>query len=234
MDKTTDPKEAARAHVRELAAEFQERGDQLGWFEALYAEARGSTDHIPWADLEPNPFFRQWADSTALRGYGREALVVGCGLGDEARYLDDLGFKVTAFDISPTAIEWASKLSKGKNIRFEVANMFEPPPDWVGGFEFVLEIYTIQPLPMDLREPAIDAVASFVAPSGELIVVTRGRDDDEEVSEIPYPLSPGELRRFERNGLSQIDFVEMLGDEEEPARRFVVAYKKERSENVRG
>lgn len=32
------------------------------------------------------------------------AVVIGCGLGDDAEYLASMGYEVTAFDISPTAI----------------------------------------------------------------------------------------------------------------------------------
>ena len=98
-----------RARTREITAEFAARGDSLGWFEALYKESAGDLELIPWADLEPNRFFTAWAEKASLKGNGRNALVVGCGLGDDARYLHDLGFKVTAFDISPTALEWAKR-----------------------------------------------------------------------------------------------------------------------------
>ena len=73
------------------------------------------------------------------------------GLGDDAKYLDDLGFKVTAFDISPTAIEWAKRLHADTDIQFEVADLFEPFRDWLGAFDFVFEMYTIQPLPIEMR-----------------------------------------------------------------------------------
>ncbi|MDZ7952448.1 hypothetical protein [Nostoc sp. DedQUE09] len=35
---------------------------------------------------------------------GQKALVIGCGLGDDAEALAHLGFEVTTFDISPTAM----------------------------------------------------------------------------------------------------------------------------------
>ena len=59
-----------RENARRLAAEFAENGDAFGWFEALYKEAAGDNDHIPWADLEPNRFFREWAEKTGLKGDG--------------------------------------------------------------------------------------------------------------------------------------------------------------------
>jgi SAM-dependent methyltransferase len=219
-DETSDPRE----HVRELAAEYSKRGDSLGWFEELYREAKGETGHIPWADLEPNRFFQAWATEMGLEGAGKRALVVGCGLGDDARYLHELGFDVTAFDISPTAIEWAKRLYSDMAIQFEVANLFEPFRGWLGAFDFVLEIYTIQPLPIELREKAIDSIGSFVAPGGRLLVVCRGRDDDEETPQLPWPLSRRDLSRFEENGLRRIDFRDFIDDED--TRRFVVEYER--------
>ncbi|HMO79231.1 MAG TPA: class I SAM-dependent methyltransferase [Pyrinomonadaceae bacterium] len=215
-----------RERMREIQAEFSARGDALGWFEAVYQEAAGSNETIPWADLEPNRYFRAWAEQVGLSGEGRSALVVGCGLGDDARYLYDLGFTVTGFDISPTAIDWAKRLHAETDIRFEVMDLFEPFRGWLGAFEFVLEIYTIQPLPLEIRERTIDAIASFVAPSGELVVVTRGREDDEEPEELPWPMSRRELSRFEIHGFEQTYFEVMPGDDETPQNRFVVVYER--------
>jgi SAM-dependent methyltransferase len=217
-----------RARTRELAAEFLERGDAVGWFDALYKESGGDNTLIPWADLEPNRFLKAWADNAKLQGKGRSALVVGCGLGDDAKFLHDLGFKVTGFDISPTAIEWAKKLHAESNIEFFEADLFDPPSAWKasidrGGFDFVLEVYTIQPLPLAMRPTVVDAVASFVRDGGELLVVTQGRADDEEPEILPWPMSRRDLRRFELNGLQQVEFVEMAGEEGEPP-RFVVRY----------
>lgn len=220
MDETEfDP----RARTREIQAEFAARGDSLGWFEALYQESAGNTELIPWADLVPNRYFQTWAEDTGLRGDGRKALVVGCGLGDDARYLHDLGFKVTAFDISPTAIGWAKRLHADTDIVFETCDLFEPFRGWLGAFDFVLEIYTIQPLPLSMRPQVIDAISAFVVKQGKLVVVTRGREDDVEPDVLPWPMSRLDLSRFEQNGFIQTDFVEMPGEEGEPP-RFVVEY----------
>jgi len=237
-----EEKEEIRAKQRELANEFASRGDATGWFEELYKAAEGDNEKISWADLEPNRFLRAWAEKSGLRGEGRRALVVGCGLGDDAVYLDDLGFDVTGFDISPTAIDWARKLHSGRDIRFEVADLFDPPVEWTvgkkppanaggtdngGGFDFVLEVYTIQPLPIVMRESVMDSIAAFVAPGGELVVVTRGREDDAEVVQLPWPVSRKELSRFEENGLVQKHFEVMPNDtDDEPADRYVVVYRR--------
>jgi hypothetical protein len=94
-----------------------------------------------------------------------------------------------------------------------------------GGFDFVLEIYTIQPLPMEMRPKVIDSVAGFVAPGGRLVVVTYGRDDDEETDVVPWPLSRRDLSRFGENGLREVGFQEVW-DEEDEKRRFIVEYER--------
>ncbi len=220
-------KDSARERTKEIAESFLEKGDATGWFDALYKEAEGNNEKIPWADLEPNKYFVEFAEKTNLQGADRNALVIGCGLGDDARYLHDLGFKVTAFDISPTAIEWARKLHHETDINFLIADLFDAPKQWFQAFDFVLEVYTIQPLPMEMRPQVIDAIANFVKFQGKLVVVTRGREDDEIPPELPWALSRKDLSRFEENGFEQINFKEMPGDEEPPIPRFVVEYFKQ-------
>jgi SAM-dependent methyltransferase len=217
--------EDIRERARKLQTEFAEKGDLTGWFEALYTEAKGDNEKIPWADLEPNKFFVQFAEKTNLLGDGRNALVVGCGLGDDAKYLQDIGFKVTAFDISETAIKWAKRLNP--DINFQVADLFDSPKTWNQAFDFVLEIYTIQPLPIEIRPKVIDEIAKFVAKKGTLVVVTRGREDDEIPLELPWALSKKDLSQFEKNGLTQTYFEEMLDEDHgDFMRRFVVEYRR--------
>ena len=216
-----------RERTKEIQAKFAKRGDATGWFDALYAEAEGDNERIPWADLLPNRFFVEFAEKTNLQGDNRKALVVGCGLGDDARFLHDLGFNVTAFDISPTAIDWARKLHSETDIKFVVADLFSPPKDWYQAFEFVLEIYTIQPLPLEIRPQVVDAIANFIKfPDGKLVIVTRGREDDEIPLELPWALSRKDLSRFETNNLKQVYFEEMLDDEQPPVKRFVIEYER--------
>ena len=221
-----------RERIRQISTEFIERGDPFGWFDVVYKEAGCNNEKIPWADLKPNKFLVEFAKKTNLRGNGRNALVVGCGLGDDAKFLADLGFVVTAFDISETAIQWAKRLYADTHLNFQVADLFKTPEEWQKAFEFVLEVYTIQPLPLELREKVIDSIAGFVAEKGKLIVVTRGRENEEIPAELPWALSRKDLSRFEFNQLKQTNFMEMFGDEDEPVKRFVVEYEREMKNKI--
>lgn len=214
----------SRQFARKLAKEFIERGDPLGWFEALYAE--GDASKIPWADLEVNPNFEEWLVKTSPEGQGKKALKVGCGLGDDAERLAQLGFSVTAFDISPTAIDWCRRRFPGSKVRYLVHDLFNPPPEWKGAFDLVLESYTLQVLPPDLRGPAIQSISDFVGPGGTLLVIARGRKPEEPKGEMPWPLVREDLNEFPAQGLQELAFEEYFDQEDPPVRRFRAEYRR--------
>lgn len=220
---TTDK---ARERTEAIFREFNNRGDATGWFEALYREADGDNEKIPWADLEPNPNLVAWIEKHKPDGAGRKAVVIGCGLGDDAEELAQNGFSVTAFDISPKAIEWAKKLHPETKVDYRVADLFDLGVELKGKFDFVLEVYTVQALPLDLREKAIEAIAELVAPNGELLYVGRGADEGETSENPPFPIRKSELDKFVEAGLTEIEFEDFYDSKEPPTRRFRAFYQR--------
>ncbi len=217
--------EEVRAHAREIAEAHREKGDDYGWFEALYSEAAGDNGHIPWADLVPNKFLVEWESGSPLSGEGKTALVVGCGLGDDANFLAQRGFKVTAFDVSETAIDWAKKLYPSEEITFLRADLFSPPPEWIGSFDLVLEIYTIQALPLHLRERTIELITSFVKDGGKMIVVTRVTEDGVEPEGPPWALTERDFQLLADRGLQEKDRLR-FEDTDDGVPREVVAFSR--------
>jgi len=59
-------KEPDRSKARQLAREHLDRGDALGWFEVLYAAAKGGPSVIPWADMAPNPNLVRWRQELSV------------------------------------------------------------------------------------------------------------------------------------------------------------------------
>src|SRR5438105_2697348 len=156
MGEACDRKRAddARARVQALARGALEKGEPTAWFEALYREASGDASRVPWADLAPNAALAAWAaNPRALLGT-RDAVVVGCGLGHDAEFLAAKGLAVTAFDVSPSAIEWARRLHPRSSVRYEVADLFALPPSLFGAFDLAVEVYTLQALPRAARAGA--------------------------------------------------------------------------------
>jgi ubiquinone/menaquinone biosynthesis C-methylase UbiE len=219
-------KEQARAKARQLAQEFVQRGDATGWFEELYTQAQGNEQAIHWADMEVNPNLVAWLDHRNIQGKGKPALVVGCGLGDDAEELARRGFEVVAFDIAPTAIAWCPKRFPHSPVTYVVADVLEPPSTWRGSFDFVLEAYTLQVLPAAVRSKAIASIAGLLTKEGTLLVICRGRSPEDPAGDLPWPLTTEELEVFTSAGLQQVQFEDYFDQEEPPKRRFRVEYQR--------
>lgn len=219
---------SSRASAQKLAAESVARGRPLDWFETLYRKAGGDAGTIPWADLTVNPNLDEWFEQARIDGTAQRALVVGCGLGDDAEALAARGFQVTAFDISPSCIDWCRRRFPDSHVDYHVADLFAPPAAWRAAFDFVLEIYTLQVLPDTLHRDAMRQIAEYVAPGGTLLVIARGRQEDDDPGKMPWPLLQQELSEFLNAGLTPAAFEDYVDDEDPPVRRFRVVYRRER------
>ncbi|MGZ3663434.1 MAG: class I SAM-dependent methyltransferase [Ktedonobacterales bacterium] len=224
----TDTERAeARARFKRLAAEFTEKGDPTGWFEVLYQAAAGNEEAIPWAHLTANPLLVEWMARHHISGDGRSALVVGCGLGDDAEAMAHYGFAVTAFDISPEAIRWCQRRFPSSQVHYTVADVLALPDAWSQQFDFIVEAYTLQSLPDEaLRAQAAANLARCVAPQGSLLVICRGRERHEERGTMPWPLTRAELAVCEQQGLRQVSFEDLLDPEEPSVKRFRVYFQR--------
>jgi methyltransferase family protein len=217
-----------RTRARELAAEFNSKGDSTGWFEQLYQEGEAGKSTIPWANLCPNPHLLDFWKSHPQSTVGKAALTIGCGLGDDAEQLAAWGFHTTAFDISETAIRTSHKRFPTTKVEYLAANLLDPPSTWRRAFHFVFEANTLQVLPADLRPRAIESIAGFLCPGGLLLVIARAREPSEPEGHMPWPLTRAELSSFKAAGLEELSFEDFLDleDPAEPAvRRFRALYR---------
>ncbi|MET9226547.1 class I SAM-dependent methyltransferase [Lentzea sp. NPDC003310] len=174
--------------------------DPTGWFEKLYAEADAGTASVPWDIPTPQPHLVDWA--AGVDGTGRRALVVGCGYGRDSEFLATLGFEVTAFDISPTAVAAVRQRHPDSSVDYVVADLLDPPAEWHHAFDLVVENMTVQALPVDLHADAIARVAWLTGST--LLVLAVAREDGSDVTGPPWPLTPSEIRAFETDGLTAL------------------------------
>lgn len=172
--------------------------DATRWFDPLYAAAERDLRAIPWANDRPCPWIVEYL--AMHPGPGR-AIVVGCGLGDDAEAIAAAGYEVVAFDVAPTAVAWCRERFPGSSVEYRVADLFDLPVDLVGCGDLVVEVRTVQSLPPALRDSALAAVASLVAPGGSLLIVALGRGDHEVPTGPPWAVSDAELGAYGHAGL---------------------------------
>jgi len=187
-----------------LAAHALAAGEPTAWFEQLYAAGERDEIDMPWSRTGPHPLLAQWLP-TIGPGEGRSAVVVGCGLGADAEFVAAQGFVTSAFDISATAVRTAERRHPRSPVRYRTADLFALPEEWEGAFDLVVEIITIQALPVSLRERAVAAVAALVAPRGTAIVVENVRDDRDPLPDRPpWPFSRADVDSFTNHGLQAV------------------------------
>ena len=174
----------------------QENDDPTGWFDSIYKNAQGDFTKVFWADLEPSPYLVDWLKENLVTKDRKSACVIGCGVGDDAEALSEFGFDVTAFDISPSAIELCINRYPNTKVNYVVADLFDYPKEWFEKFDVVYECNTIQVLPGEYRIKARVAMSSLVAKDGYILVSCRSRNEGEKEDAVPLPLTKREIDEF--------------------------------------
>ncbi|TCO51234.1 thiopurine S-methyltransferase [Kribbella antiqua] len=196
---------------RRIAKESLDQDDPTGWFEQLYSAASEGAAVVPWDRGTAHPLLSEWVDEAQPDGSGKTALIVGAGTGWDAELVADLGYQTTAFDISASAIETAHRNHPDSKAQYVVADLFNPPAEWHRAFDLVVEIYTVQALPISLQPAAIKQITEQVGPGGTLLVIAVARPDDEPDEEVegpPWPLTRAALDSFTTPDLHLIQLIQ--------------------------
>ncbi|CAN5865073.1 hypothetical protein BH11PLA1_BH11PLA1_10140 [soil metagenome] len=193
----SEPLDEARREWTEAISACPSRSPEQ-YFEAMYECADGDSSRVPWAECRPNPLLIDWLARSACQVVraGARAAVVGCGLGDDLSELLRRGYDAMGFDCSATAVRWAARRHPRYADRFVQADLLNLPMRMQGRFDLVVEIATIQSVHPSLRRLFAAGLAKLAAPRGAIMVLTRARQDDDELDPHdgpPWPVSKREL-----------------------------------------
>ncbi len=176
-------------------------GEPTRWYDELWSAAGRGEVSLPWDRTDPNPLLAAFTASLGPAD-GRSAVVVGCGLGADSEHLARLGWRTTAFDISPAAVDAVRERYPDSAVDYRVGNLLEPDEGLAAGFDLVVEIYTLQALHPSLRDAAVAGVRALLAPGGTALVVQMVRRDDEpRTEEPPWTLTRAEIEAVAGGGV---------------------------------
>lgn len=182
---------------------MQEHNRASEWFNDLYYKNKDNHENIPWARQAVNPLLKTYLENNTNSHKGK-ALVIGCGLGDDAYALELAGYEVLAIDVSEVALELAATRFQGSKIRFEKQDIFDMPDNYKEYFDFVFEAFTIQSIPVKFRENMIYAVSQTLALDAKLLLVADKKE--REFNGPPWPLLEEEVHTFRNHGLTELSF----------------------------
>jgi len=181
---------------------MQEHNRASAWFDDLYKEHSSSHENIPWARLEVNPLLNEYIENNPTKK--SKALVIGCGLGDDAIALENTGVEVVAIDVAQTALDLAKKRFPNSKVSFIKQDIFDMPSEYFEHFDFIYEALTIQSLPREFRAKMIKAIAGSLKKGGEMLVVAHQFNGNTKGP--PWPLTKEEIDLFLSQGLKEISF----------------------------
>jgi len=171
---------------------------QVDW-DQLYQQA-----DTPWDNGEPSIHLKTFLAEGKVKPC--RVLELGCGTGTNAVFLAQLGFEVTAVDLSPTALRRAGeKANQAKvNVNFLEANV-TALPDSGGPFPFVFDRGTYHHVRKIDLAGFKKVIAKMVAPSGIYLVLAGNANTG-----APHDKGPPSVRAADLSSELESDCFDLL------------------------
>ncbi len=147
-------------------------------------------DKIPWNSETPPQVLVDFLKSGVVKPC--KALDIGCGAGNYAIYLAELGFDVTGCDISPTAIRLAKEnaAKKGVTCNFVAADVITVRGKLGKDFDFAYDWEVLHHIYPDDRAKYIRNVHSLLVPGGYYLSISFSEKDTQFTGSEKYRKTP--------------------------------------------
>lgn len=145
-------------------------------------------------DTEPNAFALYAKDFFPKTS---KILEIGTGKGDDAKYLKDLGYDVTAIDFSEEGINQARK--KYKDISFMNVDIVNSLPFPDNSFDVVYSQMALHYFDEQKTKEIFKEIDRVLAPNGVVAIMTNTIDDPEKDSPLFEKVEEGFYKNTENN-----------------------------------
>ena len=174
--------------------------------------------------MAPNPIMMDWVEKNCHVG---KALIIGCGLGDDAIGLESIGFDVTAFDISEHCIEWCKERFPNSAVEWLVGDILDPNEEWYENFDLIVEIHILQAIPDGgIRERAAEQMPKLLTENGIMFCIGRLDDGHQTIHPPPWPLKESWLKDSFAM-LESMEFTAFTNDDSPNITRYYAAWQKQ-------
>jgi SAM-dependent methyltransferase len=131
---------------------------------------------VTWDTQRPSSELRRLVESGRIQPC--RVLEIGCGTGNDAIYLAELGFDVTAVDISPTALAIAEKKARraGTQVRWVLADVLHPPA--LAPFELIYDRGCYHELRQWHADAYVRAVGTLTRKGSRILVLAASANKD--------------------------------------------------------
>ena len=141
-----------------------------------------------WDRGGPAPPMKQYLSRNPLHG---RALVPGCGRGHEVALAVENGLDASGLDIAPTAVAEARSRYPHLADRFVNGSLFDPPTEFRGVFDVVLEHTCMSALPPGFRTDYRRGIELALKPGGLLVglwYINPALDPGHDGPPYPFPV----------------------------------------------
>lgn len=137
---------------------------------------------LQWASDAPSAIVLQTMERFGISA-DAQILELGCGEGRDARYLLNLGYQLTATDISPEAVRYCRRENPAFAQHFQVLDCVAG--EWNGKFDFIYAVAVIHMLVEDAHRAAFYRfIREHLNEKGIALVCTMGDGTVERKSDI--------------------------------------------------
>ena len=172
-------------------------------YKIIYSHAKNGNE-VHWHNEESPALLKEVIG--LLHGSGN-ALDIGCGTGVNSVFMAQCGFKVTAIDFVPRALEFARKRATGSGVRIDFIRSDVTEFNGREKFDLILDCGCLHSFDDRKRLEYKKKILELMSVRCQYVLLHAGKKNKSDFGLGPKPKTRAELEQFFMPQLSLIDFI---------------------------